>query len=124
MWHDCDSNCDSASGEPCAAGRGIEKARIYVARPILSTDAAVFFRATVAAMQHEVARRLARDSDQAASPAASFARSEEHTSELQSLMRISSAVFCLKKKHTTTIHSTLLSSYHHQCSIKQHIHPI
>src|SRR3546814_3797568 len=27
-------------------------------------------------------------------------RSEEHTSELQSLMRISSAVFCLKKKRT------------------------
>src|SRR3546814_9255675 len=26
-------------------------------------------------------------------------RSEEHTSELQSLMRISSAVFCLKQKH-------------------------
>src|SRR3546814_3430727 len=37
-------------------------------------------------------------------------RSEEHTSELQSLMRISYAVFCLKKKkksidrHTTHIH--------------------
>src|SRR3546814_1319971 len=30
--------------------------------------------------------------------AAAFARSEEHTSELQSLMRISYAVFCLKKK--------------------------
>src|SRR3546814_4265729 len=29
---------------------------------------------------------------------AAFARSEEHTSELQSLMRISYAVFCLKKK--------------------------
>src|SRR3546814_17221402 len=28
-------------------------------------------------------------------------RSEEHTSELQSLMRISYAVFCLKKKQTT-----------------------
>src|SRR3546814_6558081 len=28
-------------------------------------------------------------------------RSEEHTSELQSLMRISYAVFCLKKQHTT-----------------------
>src|SRR3546814_8754681 len=28
-------------------------------------------------------------------------RSEEHTSELQSLMRISSAVFCLKKKKNT-----------------------
>src|SRR3546814_6235828 len=31
-----------------------------------------------------------------------FGRSEEHTSELQSLMRISYAVFCLKKKITTT----------------------
>src|SRR3546814_4764375 len=29
-------------------------------------------------------------------------RSEEHTSELQSLMRISYAVFCLKKKNNTT----------------------
>src|SRR3546814_2801699 len=29
-------------------------------------------------------------------------RSEEHTSELQSLMRISYAVFCLKKKNETT----------------------
>src|SRR3546814_8842053 len=36
----------------------------------------------------------------AADPAASGARSEEHTSELQSLMRISYAVFCLKKKTT------------------------
>src|SRR3546814_2292849 len=32
--------------------------------------------------------------------AASLRRSEEHTSELQSLMRISYAVFCLKKKNT------------------------
>src|SRR3546814_8643348 len=31
-------------------------------------------------------------------------RSEEHTSELQSLMRISYAVFCLKKKKTTDNH--------------------
>src|SRR3546814_4360177 len=32
-------------------------------------------------------------------------RSEEHTSELQSLMRISYAVFCLKKKKTPHISS-------------------
>src|SRR3546814_2911632 len=32
-------------------------------------------------------------------------RSEEHTSELQSLMRISYAVFCLKKKTTRTHHN-------------------
>src|SRR3546814_6816502 len=31
-------------------------------------------------------------------------RSEEHTSELQSLMRISYAVFCLKKKKNSTTH--------------------
>src|SRR3546814_4108786 len=31
-------------------------------------------------------------------------RSEEHTSELQSLMRISYAVFCLKKKNRTVLH--------------------
>src|SRR3546814_4898505 len=34
----------------------------------------------------------------AASPSAANRRSEEHTSELPSLMRISYAVFCLKKK--------------------------
>src|SRR3546814_8868003 len=34
--------------------------------------------------------------------ALSAERSEEHTSELQSLMRISYAVFCLKKKTLTT----------------------
>src|SRR3546814_8510134 len=33
-------------------------------------------------------------------------RSEEHTSELQSLMRISYAVFCLKKKNTTIYNSS------------------
>src|SRR3546814_3373429 len=38
------------------------------------------------------------------------ARSEEHTSELQSLMRISYDVFCLKKK-TTTLHSTLFKLF-------------
>src|SRR3546814_10613875 len=32
-------------------------------------------------------------------------RSEEHTSELQSLMRISYAVFCLKKKNKTQINA-------------------
>src|SRR3546814_6762738 len=34
-------------------------------------------------------------------------RSEEHTSELQSLMRISYAVFCLKKKKKTTTQCTV-----------------
>src|SRR3546814_8592438 len=37
-------------------------------------------------------------------------RSEEHTSELQSLMRISYAVFCLKKKKRKPIHHKLVTS--------------
>src|SRR3546814_6095535 len=40
------------------------------------------------------------------------ARSEEHTSELQSLMRISYAVFCLKKKHK--YHIQPLSKHTHK----------
>src|SRR3546814_3609387 len=39
---------------------------------------------------------------QDADAAGGHARSEEHTSELQSLMRISYAVFCLKKKNKKT----------------------
>src|SRR3546814_3029389 len=42
-------------------------------------------------------------------------RSEEHTSELQSLMRISYAVFCLKKK----IRITLASSKNQRSRLKQ-----
>src|SRR3546814_10215814 len=46
-----------------------------------------------------MARRARLDRDIAAADAAqAIVRSEEHTSELQSLMRISYAVFCLKKK--------------------------
>src|SRR3546814_3931048 len=44
------------------------------------------------------AARSARASASPARARASRDRSEEHTSELQSLMRISYAVFCLKKK--------------------------
>src|SRR3546814_4809267 len=46
---------------------------------------------------------LARDALVERRDLAAAARSEEHTSELQSLMRISYAVFCLKKKKNTAI---------------------
>src|SRR3546814_7581573 len=39
-------------------------------------------------------------------------RSEEHTSELQSLMRISYAVFCLKKKKKPKLSTHLISQTH------------
>src|SRR3546814_11892465 len=40
-------------------------------------------------------------------------RSEEHTSELQSLMRISYAVFCLKKKNTCQLNVYNLTQHSH-----------
>src|SRR3546814_10028196 len=46
------------------------------------------------------------------------ARSEEHTSELQSLMRISYAVFCLKKKK----HKIKNKNKHHQKHTNTHWH--
>src|SRR3546814_4091204 len=39
-------------------------------------------------------------------------RSEEHTSELQSLMRISYAVFCLKKKNKYNTNTNSPQTYH------------
>src|SRR3546814_8672376 len=50
-------------------------------------------------------------------------RSEEHTSELQSLMRISYAVFCLKKKNThqtITPQTQLTHQLHHTQSNDTH----
>src|SRR3546814_7780733 len=62
------------------------------------------------------------------------ARSEEHTSELQSLMRISYAVFCLKKKNlpklyphhsrSTAAHNSLLHPFNPTSQSQSHtIHP-
>src|SRR3546814_10338156 len=44
--------------------------------------------------------------------AGGFERTEEHTSELQSLMRISYAVFCLKKKRNTMYDDKIPQSTH------------
>src|SRR3546814_6499023 len=45
---------------------------------------------------------------------ARYTRSEEHTSELQSLMRSSYTVFCLKKKTKKPITNHLVSTFHHK----------
>src|SRR3546814_10886433 len=57
------------------------------------------------ALDRSDSRRLARQGRRAEG----LHRSEEHTSELQSLMRISYAVFCLKKKITK---SNTTEKYH------------
>src|SRR3546814_4779179 len=55
------------------------------------------------------------------------ARSEEHTSELQSLMRISYAVFCLKKKKTqlnTTYSINKYDKSRSKCTSSQFIYAL
>src|SRR3546814_7659428 len=49
------------------------------------------------------------------------ARSEEHTSELQSLMRISYAVFCLKKKKTEIKYTITTEKYYEIYSTERYI---
>src|SRR3546814_2888641 len=56
------------------------------------------FRHALKTIGPETERKPGRDS-RGREPAGRQRRSEEHTSELQSLMRISYAVFCLKKKN-------------------------
>src|SRR3546814_3397514 len=55
------------------------------------------FEAAVAKVAPQVPLLVVTRSEQGAIAVTGGARSEEHTSELQSLMRISYAVFCLKK---------------------------
>src|SRR3546814_9033921 len=72
-----------------------------------------------ASWRSSVARRIRRPRRSAPGRDDPSARSEEHTSELQSLMRISYAVFCLKKKRKKILqqnndynptHQTLLNT--------------
>src|SRR3546814_1887703 len=79
---------------------------------LLGDDLRELHRIDVAARQRDERRvghrHLPRQHRRKRRRAARFddkVRSEEHTSELQSLMRISYAVFCLKKKKYTTPHT-------------------
>src|SRR3546814_8521954 len=74
-------------------------------------------RSRVAAVHQTVPRYPSRTRNgmrPAWSMCACDSRSEEHTSELQSLMRISYAVFCLKKKKTTKLIQTHANSHNEQ----------
>src|SRR3546814_3888077 len=70
------------------------------AAPLLSGHRLGRVGTAAAVARHRRGRLRATDERRAARRPG---RSEEHTSELQSLMRISYAVFCLKKKKTTTM---------------------
>src|SRR3546814_6589363 len=80
---------NGVSAETCARAEAALRARKGV---VLDADALTVFQDEPAALW----RLIATAGEAVLTPH----RSEEHTSELQSLMRISYAVFCLKKKQT------------------------
>src|SRR3546814_3453196 len=88
-----------------AVDRGFESLKIKVGKDIGVDIERV--RAIYAAVEGRALLRLDANQGWTAKQAvyAMQARSEEHTSELQSLMRISYAVFCLKKKNTKNTHT-------------------
>src|SRR3546814_2819155 len=81
-----------------ARRHGLDPARTLFVRQSDAAIAAGAFHNDVVAVANE---RVLFAHEQAFADKAAF-RSEEHTSELQSLMRNSYAVFCLKKKNSTT----------------------
>src|SRR3546814_2781287 len=98
---------EDKAGDPAIAKA---KAGIALAKDAAPVDDFDALLAEVAASpdDHEkrfalAAGHVARGDRDAAADALLEIRSEEHTSELQSLMRISYAVFCLKKKNNITV---------------------
>src|SRR3546814_9194020 len=84
-------------GDLGAAAAMLDAARVAVA----AETARAYADASSSAERLQVAQRTVDLLDQTVwQTSRRFERSEEHTSELQSLMRISYAVFCLKKKNS------------------------
>src|SRR3546814_3311674 len=84
--------------------RGVQKlALVVIFKPVILHDGRLGF----GLVRRKPCLHLAHD------------RSEEHTSELQSLMRISYAVFCLKKKKTNTDKYTVKSRKHQHITYQQ-----
>src|SRR3546814_1908130 len=92
-------------GRRCAAHRQGELAWCVLVEEQLVLHAREGQSHAAAAVQAQAHRVSAADQRGELVAAEGF-RSEEHTSELQSLMRISYAVFCLKKKNNTTTRHT------------------
>src|SRR3546814_2620625 len=91
--------CGTGRGRRAGPGRGQDPARATAFFALLRCDRGPAARVE-AAPRHAVERPPGdrEDADPVAGAPDFTVRSEEHTSELQSLMRISYAVFCLKKK--------------------------
>src|SRR3546814_2129731 len=91
----------------CAFGDQPVAARIPVGDEPLGTCDEVFPAQVLGGLHGRAMPFVTKlaSSPRVADGVADSVRSEEHTSELQSLMRISYAVFCLKKKNKYTSHA-------------------
>src|SRR3546814_884527 len=93
-WKDAVGEGKSVQWPDGVGGKGNEGVASYVQQ----IDGSIGYVELAYALQNKMAYAVMR-------------RSEEHTSELQSLMRSSYAVFCLKKKKPTTTNKSLIT-YH------------
>src|SRR3546814_3403376 len=111
------TRCALVTGvQTCALPISVEAHPVDQGRQALRLGAVVGL-APIAPVAHEagelqdgqmLGHRRLRDARMVGQDPHGLLRSEEHTSELQSLMRISYAVFCLKKKKTTNINRTVM----------------
>src|SRR3546814_9934089 len=93
----------SAPGAPPAPSPAASNSALDPAFPMLGTITEQTSQRLMMERRYDLDHDLfLRDHTLGNAPSASDPRSEEHTSELQSLMRIPYAVFCLKKKKITT----------------------
>src|SRR3546814_1956960 len=88
-WMFSHSSCAESSSQAFSSGVSLPASSANQ-RAFAGVRPAMMFEASTLALSAAVLSRIC----------ACLARSEEHTSELQSLMRNSYAVFCLKKKQT------------------------
>src|SRR3546814_3071774 len=102
-------------GEVVAIGRNIHESMQKALRG-LETGLSGFdaVENLIGASRDDILAELARPT-----PDRLLVRSEEHTSELQSLMRISYAVFCLKKKTNQDIYTYTHTTTKNTNTIKQ-----
>src|SRR3546814_2119793 len=97
---------------PAAAADSVQHIAVGAIRPLPGQPRRHFDEGAIAELAESIAARgllqpiIVRRTPGAEGYQLVAGRSEEHTSELQSLMRISYAVFCLKKKNTKTTNTT------------------
>src|SRR3546814_8410267 len=96
-----DWSSDVCSSDLTATATAIDEGCVVLRAENLQPDTDYWYRLRYAGEHDRYQPLPYRTRTAPAGPAqfrVAFGRSEEHTSELQSLMRISYAVFCLKKK--------------------------